>query len=190
MQPSKTNNLILSPIQNSRKAILNVPFAGFAAPTSNTTYTPNQFFDVCLSHYSRGVVRLVAYVIRKTLGWCDREGNPQQEQIRVSYNELIAKAGISRQMIRQALDEALAGNFIECVQQGRANASGQTGFSALYQLRWDASPEYRKKIGEFAGFFEGEGNRTDIPNQFFDAIIPNDPLSVIKVDRKSTRLTS
>ena len=53
------------------------PFTGFALPTSNTTYTPNQFFDVCLPHYPRGVVRLVAFMIRKTLGWCDEHGHPQ-----------------------------------------------------------------------------------------------------------------
>ena len=55
-------------------------FVGFALPTSNTTYTPNQFFDVCLPHSSRGVVRLVGYLIRKTLGWCDEQGRPRGTQ--------------------------------------------------------------------------------------------------------------
>src|SRR5882724_7074375 len=81
------------------------PFAGFALPTSNTTYTPNQFFDVCLPHYSRGVVRLVGFMLRKTLGWCDAEGRPQAEQHAVSYSDL-ENAGISRDMIRLAIDEA------------------------------------------------------------------------------------
>ena len=66
-------------------------FAGFALPTSNTTYTPNQFFDVCLPHQSRGVVRLVGYMIRKTLGWCDAHGNPQEQIIPVSYQDGNAK---------------------------------------------------------------------------------------------------
>src|SRR5664279_5070751 len=91
-------------------------FAGFAAPTSNTTFTPNQFFDVCVRHHSRGVVRLVAYFIRQTLGWCDADGRPLRERVQVSYRELIEKAGISRSMIRKSLDEALAGHFIECVE--------------------------------------------------------------------------
>ena len=71
------------------------PFRGFALPTSNTTYTPNQFFDVCLNHCSRGCVRLVAFLIRKTLGWCDAEGNPQSELHLVSYSD-FEQAGISR----------------------------------------------------------------------------------------------
>src|SRR5436853_7912170 len=91
------------------------PFRGFAAPTSNTTYTPNQFFDVCIPNYSRGCVRLVAYMIRKTLGWCDANGHPQEEQIHTSYQDLVTHAGISRPMIRTALDEAVAGGFIRGV---------------------------------------------------------------------------
>ena len=179
MPPRTHENRIISPYNLRTKPTR--PFAGFAAPTSNTTFAPNQFFDACLPYCSRGVVRLVAYLIRKTLGWCDTHGNPQEEQISVSYRELITEAGISRDMIRQALDEAVAGHFIECVREGRANAPGEAGQSATCQLRWDASPEYRKKPADFRGFFEGEGNRTDIPNEFFDVVIPNEPLSVIKV---------
>lgn len=157
------------------------PFVGFAAPTSNTTFTPNQFFDVCLPHASRGVVRLVGYLIRKTLGWCDSEGNPREEQIQVSYRELISRAGISRDQIRPTLAEAVSGHFIDCVRAGQAHATGEAGHPALYQLRWDSSAEYRKRPSEFRGFFEGEGNRTDIPNQFFDVVLRQEPLSVIKV---------
>src|SRR5438552_16827235 len=88
------------------KCSLPAPFSGFALPTSNTTYTPNQFFDVCLRHHSRGVVRLVGYMIRKTLGWCVAHGNPQHETVPISYNELEKKAGLSHSMIRLALDQA------------------------------------------------------------------------------------
>src|SRR6186997_415280 len=79
-------------------------FHGFKPPTSNTTYTPNQFFDVVIPHFSRGVVRIVGYLLRKTLGWCDANGNPQEEEIEASYGELERKAGVSRDMIRSALD--------------------------------------------------------------------------------------
>ena len=53
-------------------------FRGFELPWSNTTYTPNQFFDVCLPHCSRGAIRVVAYIIRRTLGWCD-VGDPRRQ---------------------------------------------------------------------------------------------------------------
>src|SRR5437660_11985463 len=86
-------------------------FLGFALPTSNTTYTPNQFFDVCLPHRSRGCVRLVAYLIRKTLGWCDEDGNPQQEQHAITYRALESKDGVSRAMIRPTIDAAITLRF-------------------------------------------------------------------------------
>ena len=53
---SVTRNLQAHAVKNDALAA----FTGFALPTSNTTYVPNQYFDVCLPHYSRGVVRLVA----------------------------------------------------------------------------------------------------------------------------------
>ena len=155
-------------------------FRGFRPPTSNTTYTPNQFFDVVIPHFSRGVVRIVGYLIRKTLGWCDANGNPQEEQIEASYSELEHKAGVSRDMIRSALDDALTGHMLECVREGRPKLAHDAGQSALYSLRWSGAA-YTTRRAEFHGFFEGDGNRTDIPNEFFDVVIPNEPLSVIKV---------
>src|SRR6266704_6750578 len=90
----------------SAEGVAPARFAGFALPTSNTTYTPNQFFDVCLPHSSRGCVRLVSLMIRKTLGWCDEHGRPQHEQIALSYAD-FETAGISRAMIKSAVAEAL-----------------------------------------------------------------------------------
>lgn len=156
-------------------------FAGFLPPTSNTTYTPNQFFDVCLPHSSRSAIRVVGYFIRRTLGWCDQYGRPQEEQIEISFRELAQRAGVSRDRLRAALDEALAGRFIECVREGRPSLAGDAGQSAIYRLRWDDAPEYCKTPTLFGGFFEREGNRTDIPNQYFDHVLPTESLSVIKV---------
>ena len=51
----------------------------------------------------------------------------------------------------------------------------------MYELKWDDRPEYLKDPRQFRGFFAGEGNRTYIPNQFFDVVIPNEKLAVVKV---------
>lgn len=157
------------------------PFLGFAPPSSNVTYTPNQFFDVVLRHGSRGVVRLVAYVLRKSLGWNDENGNPIQEQIRVTYSDLEAGAGINRDMIRKALDEAVEANFLVCVQEGRAKSRGQGAVSAVYELCWDESGDYITDPKKFKGFYAPEGNRTNVPNDFFDIVIQREKLSVAKV---------
>jgi hypothetical protein len=159
---------------------LGAAFVGFAPPTSNTTYAPNQYFDVCLPHSSRGVVRLVGFLIRKTLGWCDAEGRPQAEQHVVSYEE-FRRAGISRDMIRSAIDEAIAAHFITCVGKPRPNKAGQRAESGLYELKWDERPEYVKDPKRFQGFFAGEGNRSYVPNQWFDLVVPRESLAVLKV---------
>ena len=72
------------------------PFEGFEPLTANFIYCPNQFFDVCLPHYSRGVVRLVGYILYRTLRWRDQDGNPCEENIPVPYADLVSEAGISR----------------------------------------------------------------------------------------------
>src|SRR5580700_10229886 len=106
-------------------------FQGFNSPTSNTVYTPNQFFDVCLPYSSRGVVRLVSLLIRKTLGWCDENGNPQAEQHTVSWSDFEA-AGISRDMIQKAIKEAVNHHFIRCVRQPQTKKAGSPSVSGLY----------------------------------------------------------
>ncbi|MBC7526463.1 MAG: hypothetical protein H7308_02840 [Chthonomonadaceae bacterium] len=156
-------------------------FPGFAPPVSNTTYTPNQFFDVVLPHASRGAVRLVAYLLRKTLGWCDAEGNPQEPEVEISYRQLEQHAGIGHSSIRGALEEALASHYILCVRSGKASCSGLASSSALYALRWDENDTYLNRAETFRGFFAGNGNRTYIPNSFFDQVIPGESLAVVRV---------
>lgn len=124
---------------------------------------------------------MVAYLIRKTLGWSDAQGNPQNPEALVSYKELIEKAGIGRARIREAIDEALDKKFIKCLKPGRAHSQGQEGCSALYSLQWDDSERYVTNPEEFSGFYSGNGNLTHIPNQFFDYTIPTETAAVIKV---------
>lgn len=157
------------------------PFYGFAAPTSNTCYVPNQFFDVCLRHRSRGCVRLVAYLIRQTLGWSDAEGRPLRERFSFSYATLIHEAGVGRDSIRAALAEAEKHHFIRCLRRPVAYQSGTTAQVGLYELCWDESGEYRKDPEQFRGFFAGEGNRTYIPNEYFDVVVRQETLAIAKV---------
>jgi len=156
-------------------------FRGYAPPTSSTTYTPNQFFDVVLPHASRGCLRLVAFLIRKTLGWSDEKGNPQNPEAYVSYRDLIERAGISRGAIKDSIQEALDKRFIQCLRFGQAHRPNEEGFSALYSLKWDDSERYIANPETFDGFFAGNGNLTHIPNDFFDFTIPNEPLAVVQV---------
>lgn len=155
-------------------------FEGFAPLQSNTTYCPNQFFDVVLPHFPRGVVRLVGYIIYRTFAWSDRDGRPMSEQHKVSYRELVEKAGISRGALKEAIEQAIRGNLLQCVQQGRPSQAGIEAESSVFELKWHDG-EYSTDPASFQGFFEGLGNRTYIPNQFFTRLLPNEPLCVVKV---------
>ncbi|HAN93629.1 MAG TPA: hypothetical protein DCQ33_16325, partial [Nitrospira sp.] len=128
-------------------------------------------------------------MLRQTLGYCDADGRPQVQRVSVSYRELEENAGIGHSAIRVAIEEAVAGNFLRCVRMGSPNLNGKRYTTAEYELRWHDGREYVKDPKQFKGFYEGEGNRTDIPNQFFDVILPTESLSVIKVVGSVLRFT-
>jgi len=102
-------------------------FPGFQPITGNFVYCPNQFFEVCIPNCSCGATRIVAYLIRATLGWLDANGNPLREDIRVSYRDVIEQAGISRGSIKGALAEAVGSGFIEQTGDAVAGSAGVTG---------------------------------------------------------------
>ena len=156
-------------------------FTGFEPLNSNHVYCPNQFFDICLKTNSRGMVRVVAYILRQTLGWLDENGLPVHQTVKVSYRDLIEKAGVSRGAITEAIQRAEAIGFIECRVAGSPKRKSMTSQTAEYTLRWDTNAKYAKTIDGFGGFFAGDGNRTPVPNAFFDQIIPNETLAVSKV---------
>ncbi|MEZ5942499.1 MAG: hypothetical protein R3C18_13985 [Planctomycetaceae bacterium] len=157
------------------------PFQGFEPLTANYVYCPNQFFDVLLPHGSRGCVRLVAHLLRRTLGWLDANGEPIEQEISVTWRELIEHAGISRGALKDALTEAMNGGFIDELRSGKSKSSGSAGQSGQYRLKWGSATEYVKSPSDFDGFYAGEGHRTPVPNAFFDRIVPVEPLAVTKV---------
>ncbi len=120
-------------------------------------------------------------MLRQTLGWLDEQGKPKRQDIRITYRDLIEKAGVSRGAIGPAIREAIDRGFIECRQQASKKSANSSGQSAEYSLRWDSDGEYTRSPADFNGFFTGDGNRTPVPNQFFDSVVAVESLSVIKV---------
>ncbi len=175
----------LLPFQRTQPA-----FRGFPEFRSNVLYCPKQFFSVVLPHSSVNCIRLVAYMLRKTLGWVDDSGEPLQEQHQFTYRELEASAGIVHSGLRKAINEALTSRFIACVQQARVQTRGVRAQSATYELRWDED-QYTDELEEFHGFYLPQGyidregqnriGRKNIPNVFFDYLIRNENRGVIRV---------
>jgi len=173
-------------------------FPGFESFKSNVTFVPIQFFTVVIPKRSRGTVRLVGYVLRKVLGWVDQNGNPTQEQLRFTYGQLVRESGVSRNKIGAALDEAVQFNLLHCVRPAHRHLAGEPSQSAIYELVWDPEPRCTHEPVTFQGFCypaavvveEHDGARTvsrpkvcrkNIPNAFFDVLIPRERLSVIRV---------
>ena len=173
-------------------------FPGFPAFRSNVTYVPIQFFTVVLPHCPRGTVRIVGYALRQVLGWVDEEGEPTCGQLQFSYRELSERAGVSLDCVGEALREAVEKRFLCCRQAPQPDQSGQPAQSGVYELSWDRTGPYTDNPAEFRGFFhgpsalveEGDGTapgrrakaaRKNIPNAFFDVLLPRERLSVIRV---------
>ena len=170
----------MSKIEPTNSASIGRKFPGFEPIEANFIFCPNQFFDLCLSNCSRGTIRLVAYIIRRTLGWLDKNGNPVEQDISVSYSDLVRRANISRRSIPDAIQEAIKHGFIECQTQPRANSDGVNARNGQYRMKWSDGP-YQSKLNAFDGFYSGEGYRTTIPNSFFDYIVTTQKRSVTKV---------
>jgi hypothetical protein len=173
-------------------------FPGFPDFRANVTFTPIQFFTAVLPHCSRGTVRIVGYAIRKVLGWVDEHGNPTREQLQFTYRELIEKAGVSREAIADALRKAMERRFLCCLQVPQPDTLGRSGQSGIYELCWDKEGPYTDDPVRFRGFcypeaaiieeFDGTATvrrpkaaRKNIPNAFFDHLLPRERLSVIRV---------
>lgn len=155
-------------------------FLGFHPPTSNVTGTPNQLFDVLMPRCSGPAFKVLCYMIRRTLGWTDAFGNPQEEQLSITHSQISAKAGVSSAHIRVALQELIALHAIECLREPQPSTKGATPVVGLYQLKWDPRGEYLTDPKKFRGFFDGEGYFTYIPNQYFDDIVPSENFALTK----------
>lgn len=173
-------------------------FPGFPDFRANVTFVPIQFFTVVVPHCSRGCVRIVGHALRRLLGWVDEHGNPTQELVRFTYRELIERAGVSRDSIAEALRETIDKGFLRCVQEPKSDRPGQPAQSGVYEIHWDSEGRYTDNPAEFHGFYYPEAAvipvaeagaiahrpkaaRKNIPNAFFDVLLPAERLSVIRV---------
>ena len=173
-------------------------FPGFPDFQANVTFTPRQFFTVVVPHPPRGVVRIVGFVLRKILGWVDRNGNPTQTRVRLTYREIVEQAGVSREEIPKALAHAVDNNFIKCVQAPKPDTQGNPARPGIYEICWDREGEYTDNPALFRGFIYREAivipegrpgkpvlrataARKNIPNAYFDQVLPNEKLSVIRL---------
>ena len=180
------------------KVTSNPEFLGFPDFQANVTFTPIQFFTVVIPYSSRGTICIVGYVLRKLLGWVDQQGNPTQEQLEFSYKTLDEQAGVSRGAVGKAVKEAVARRFLCKLSVSSPKLQRRQIQGATFALRWDPSDKHAHAPETFGGFYypdavvveEQDGvkvirrpkaARKNIPNAFFDYLLPRERLAVIRV---------
>lgn len=145
-------------------------FNGFEPLKANFIMCPNQFLDICLVHRSRGLVRLVAYLIRETYRWVDPFDVPLNTKHTLEWDDIVSKVGISRGSITATLEEGEQYHFIEIDSMNKTISLKVDDYGQPYHSTEES----------FVGFFSGKGNRTMVPEMFFDFIVRRETLKVIK----------
>lgn len=148
---------------------------GFDPPSSNVTWCPNQFLELVLPHFPRGVVRVVGWLLWQTLAWNDAAGHPVRSCHRLTWDALQRRANVSRGALGATLREAEGAQLLRILRD--ADAADR---AARFELRWSDGP-YVREPAQFRGFFRGRGHRTYVPNQFFTVVVAREPLAVVRV---------
>lgn len=166
------------------------PFRGFPEFCSNVLYCPKQFFTVVVPNSPVNCIRVVSYMLRKTLGWVDEVGDPIQEQHAFPFRQLEEAAGVGHSRLGEAIAIAQQSRFIRRVRSARVQRRGVRARSASFELCWDEG-QYTDASEHFHGFYlqptyldrSGQTRlaRKNIPNVFFDYVVRNESRAVIRV---------
>jgi hypothetical protein len=140
------------------------------------TPTPRYFIDLMFSGEKYSVVKVVALVIRKTLGWCI-QGNAKHRRTRdeISRSQFMSVMGMSKNSARTAIDTALERGYITLVSEH----DEETGTGATYTLPIVDDGEPGVVDGVFTGHVDFDF--AEIPNWFFDVVLPNENESTAKI---------
>ena len=111
-------------------------FAGFYTGEGRRTMVPNAFFDRVLPIEPHGVVKVVAAVLRHTVGYTNCYTGLPQEAAPLSYRRLMAYADTDRRTLRRALPAALAGRYVRVVSEGRFRPGDAAGEASVYAVCW------------------------------------------------------
>jgi phage replication O-like protein O len=83
-----------------------------------TTPVPNVLFDAHLKHLSSAELKVLLVIIRKTLGWSDRQAmNGRKEVDWISNSQLQALTGCSRRAISTATENLVNKKLIEVLHE-------------------------------------------------------------------------
>jgi len=115
-------------------------FKGFRSLKANFTATPNQYFDKVVGHCHPCVERVVAILIRSTLGWEDPDTGERRLEAELALSDFV-RPELSRNSARTGIAGAIEMGFLIETMPATNHAP------ARYALRWEDAPAQTQAIG-------------------------------------------
>ena len=110
-------------------------FRGFYAGEGRRTPIPHAFFTEILPNESLAVVRVVAAVIRHTVGYSSQFGG-RRTQVALSFSILQKYTGLSRKTLGPAISTAIDKGYLVVVEKGVFSPDQQEQRATTYALKW------------------------------------------------------
>lgn len=120
----------------------NSPFLGFYSGDGRRTQIPHAFFSDVLPNESLATIRVVAAVIRHTIGYSNQFGG-RRSNAPLSYTKLQQYTGFSRTALAQAIRRAVENKYIVIVERGSFDCHSDQRKATTYRLNWLAPTEKR-----------------------------------------------
>ena len=105
-------------------------FTGFKSLRANFTAVPNQFFDRVVGHYHPCVERVIAILIRSTLGWEDPDTGERRLEAELALSDFV-RPQLCESSARKGIAGAIEAGFIT------QTMAATTRQPARYALRWE-----------------------------------------------------
>lgn len=115
-----------------------ISFGGFPSLEANFTPVPNIFFDFVVPNFPECVIKVVAVIIRATLGWNDPVTGERRIEAELSLSDIQRRGQMSRSAARDGVRKALESGLITETAGAYATAGSR------YALRW--ADEERQRI--------------------------------------------
>ncbi len=134
-------------------------FSGFYVGQGNRSPIPHSFFTRVIPNEPLAVTRVVATVLRHTVGYQNQYGG-RRKQAQLSFRRIATYSGIaSSSTLASALAAATEANYIRQVRPGTFSHQSSVQTAAVYAVNW-LSPSEISTIGSKFEAAKGFKNRS------------------------------
>lgn len=101
---------------------------------TQTTYIPNEIFDIHLKSLTKAELKILLIILRQTNGWIDKRTGKRKQRDRISHSQFMDKTGLCRRVVSEAVQSLLNKKLIQVtnVEGVPMEASARRGQCCLY----------------------------------------------------------